>query len=164
MNKYMHIYIYIHWFFFIYIYIYIHIAWSDAWSSSSGTSECHHPRGATSHPVRLDHYYGAWFLSCMVELLRLPPCDHPQGPKSGNCIHTHPCNKTRKQPSWHPVAWNSGGRRRGLRRACPHLAPAIPRGDTHYEHTTNMSTQKHKHLRSILFSHACSSAHITAEP
>ena len=136
--------------------------WSIVWSSSSGTSECHHPRGATSHPVRLDHYYGAWFLSCIVELLRLPPCDHPQGPKSGNCIHTHPCNKTRKQPSWHPVAWNSGGRRRGLRRACPHLAPAIPRGDTLRTHN------KHEHPNTptfdLCFSHACSSAHITAEP
>ena len=128
---------------YVYLQVYVYIVWSIVWSSSSGTSECHHPRGATSHPVRLDHYYGAWFLSCMVELLRLPPCDHPQGPKSGNCIHTHPCNKTRKQPSWHPVAWNSGGRRRGLRRACPHLAPAIPRGDTHYVNTTNNLMNKY---------------------
>ena len=54
----LYIYISIH----IYIYTYHMICHrycvelcGVAWSSSSGTSECRHPGGATSHPVRLDH-------------------------------------------------------------------------------------------------------------
>ena len=102
----------------MYIYIHILIAWSIAWSSSSGTSECHHPGGITSQPVRLDHYYGAWILSCMVELLPLPPCDHPQGPKSGNCTLAHPCNKTRKTtllaPGGLELRWETKGLKASL--------------------------------------------------
>ena len=151
---------------YTYMYIcslHIYIAWSIAWSSSSGTSECHHPRGATSHPVRLDHYYGAWFLSCMVELLRLPPCDHPQGPKSGNCIHTHPCNKTRKTtllaPGGLELRWETKGLKASL---------SAPRS-SHTKRGHSLRTHnKHEHPNTpavdAYFTHACSSAHITAEP